>query len=295
MNKYIIIILLFNSISSQIIDNEFLKRVKQDFSDREEFISQINNYREENELLQFIESTMQTHLIPGLSVSIVKNEHIVWEKNFGHANISENILVDENTMFILSSISKTVTAAALMQLFEDNFFMLDDNINDYLPFNVNHPDFQSNPISFKMLLSHTSGIKDNWSVMPYYDGDSILDLGYYLQEYLTPEGEFYGSNSNFTNSMPGTNYSYSNIGVALIGYLVEVISNQPFNEYCNENIFEPLGMGNSFWLLSEIENINQVALPYQLSGGTGTTCFEIGCGVYDESNSCFCDAACFEY
>ena len=295
MNKYIIIILLFNSISSQIIDNEFLKRVKQDFSDREEFISQINNYREENELLQFIESTMQTHLIPGLSVSIVKNEHIVWEKNFGHANISENILVDENTMFILSSISKTVTAAALMQLFEDNFFMLDDNINDYLPFNVNHPDFQSNPISFKMLLSHTSGIKDNWSVMPYYDGDSTLDLGYYLQEYLTPEGEFYGSNSNFTNSMPGTNYSYSNIGVALIGYLVEVISNQPFNEYCNENIFEPLEMWNSFWLLSEIENINQVALPYQLSGGTGTTCYEIGCGVYDESNSCFCDAACVEY
>ena len=190
MNKYIIIILLFNSISSQIIDNEFLKRVRQDFLDREEFVSQINNYREEDELLQFIESTMLTHLIPGLSVSIVKNEHIVWEKNFGHANINENILVDENTMFILSSISKTVTATALMQLFEDNFFMLDDNINDYLPFNVNHPDFQANPISFKMLLSHTSGIKDNWSVMPYYDGDSTLDLGYYLQEYLTPEGEF---------------------------------------------------------------------------------------------------------
>ena len=83
MNKYIIIILLFNSISSQIIDNEFLKRVRQDFSDREELVSQINNYREEDELLQFIESTMQTHLIPGLSVSIVKNEHIVWEKNFG--------------------------------------------------------------------------------------------------------------------------------------------------------------------------------------------------------------------
>ncbi len=48
MNKYIIIILLFNSISSQIIDNEFLKRVRQDFSDREKLISQINNYREED-------------------------------------------------------------------------------------------------------------------------------------------------------------------------------------------------------------------------------------------------------
>ena len=51
-----------------------------------------------------------------------------------------------------------------------------------------------------MLLSHTSGIKDNWSVMPYYDGDSEFELNYYLEEYLTPGGEFYGSNSNFTNS-----------------------------------------------------------------------------------------------
>ena len=295
MNKYIIIILLFNSLSSQIIENEFLNRIRHDFTSRQESVVQTNNYRDEEELLQFIESTMQTHLIPGLSISIVKDEHIVWEKYFGHANIDEDIFVDESTMFILSSISKTITATALMQLFEDDLFMLDDDIDDYLPFDVNHPDYQSTPITFKMLLSHTSGIKDNWNVMPYYDGDSELELGYYLEEYLTLGGEFYGSNSNFTNSMPGTNYRYSNIGAALIGFLVEEISNQPFNEYCNENIFEPLEMDNAFWFLSEIENLDQVALPYQLTGGSGDSCFEIGCGVYDESNPCFCDSECVYY
>jgi CubicO group peptidase (beta-lactamase class C family) len=295
MNKYIIIILLFNSLSSQIIENEFLNRIRHGFISRHESVVQTNNYRDEEELLQFIESTMQTHLIPGLSISIVKDEHIVWEKYFGHANIDEDIFVDENTMFILSSISKTVTATALMQLFENGLFNLDDDIDDYLPFNVNHPDYPLVSITFKMLLTHSSGIQDNWNVMTYYDGDPQLELNYYLNQYFTPGGEFYNSDLNFTNSMPGTNYRYTNNGAALIGLLVEEISNQPFNDYCNENIFEPLSMSNAFWFLSEIDNLDQVASPYQVTGGSGDSCFIIGCGIYDQSNPCFCDSACIDY
>ena len=295
MNKYIITILLFNSLSSQIIENNFLNRTKYNLKTRQQSIIQSNNYRDEEELLQFIESTMQTHLIPGLSISIVKDEHIVWEKYFGYADISDEILVDEETMFILSSVSKTITATALMQLWEQGLFGLDDNINNYLPFNVVHPDYPFSEISFKMLLSHTSGIKDNWSVMDYYDGDSELELGYYLEQYFVFGGEFYNSNSNFTDSAPGTNRRYSNIGAALIGYLVETISNQSFNEYCYDNIFMPLNMSNAYWFLSEISDLTQVAMPYSLSGGSGDTCYEIGCGIYDESNPCCWDAACVGY
>ncbi len=294
MNKYLIIILFLNNLLSGNLNSQALNRVGYDFNSRDNYI-ETNIYRDEGELLQFIESIMQTHLIPGLSISVVKDGYIVWEKYFGYANVDENIFVDENTMFILSSISKTITATALMQLFEDNQFELNDNINNYLPFNVNHPNYPLVPITFKMLLSHLSGIQDNWNVMPYYNGDSNLELDYYLKEYFTPGGEFYGINSNFTNAEPGTNYSYSNIGIALIGLLIEEISNQSFNEYCNENIFEPLAMENAFWFLSEIEDLNQVALPYQLIGGSGNTCFEIGCGVYDENNPCFCDSACIDY
>ena len=294
MNKYLIILLFLNNLLSVTPDSHVINRIRYDFNSRENY-RDLNSYRDENELLEFIESTMETHLIPGLSISIVKNNDIVWEKQLGYANIMNNVLVDENTMFILSSISKTVTATALLQLFEDGLFDINDDIDNYLPFEVNHPDYPLAPITFKMLLTHVSGIKDNWSVMSYYDGDSELELGYYLEEYLTPGGEFYGSNSNFTNSMPGTNYSYSNIGAALIGYLVEEISNQSFNEYCNENIFEPLEMDNAFWFLSEINNLNQVASPYQVTGGAGDSCYIIGCGIYDESNPCFCDFACIDY
>ena len=198
-------------------------------------------------------------------------------------------------MFILSSISKIVTATALMQLYEDGLFDLDDDIDNYLPFNVNHPDYPFVPITFKMLLTHSSGIQDNWNVMTYYDGDSQLELSYYLDQYFTPGGEFYSSNLNFTNFLPGTNYTYSNNGAALIGLLIEEISSQSFNDYCNENIFEPLSMDNAFWFLSEIDDLNQVASPYQVTGGTGNSCYIIGCGIYDENNSCFCDSSCIDY
>ena len=124
-------------------------------------------------------------------------------------------------------------------------FALNDTVNEYLPFNINHPDYPEVPITFKMLLSHTSGIKDNWNFMPFYDGDSPLELSYYLNQYLTPGGEFYDNDLNFTDYIPGTSFSYSNIGAALIGLLVEEISGQPFNEYSTENIFEPLEMDDA--------------------------------------------------
>tara|TARA_Y100000590_G_C15708887_1_gene1009614 strand:- start:699 stop:2207 length:1509 start_codon:yes stop_codon:yes gene_type:complete len=294
MKKFIIITLLPVLLLSELYQYDRNNiRINPDFNNRS--ISFNNSLQTEDELIQFIQSTMETHLIPGLSISIVKDSDIVWEKYFGYANIEQEILVDENTMFILSSISKTITATALMQLWEMNLFNIDDQINNYLPFDVIHPDYPNSPITFKMLLSHTSGIKDFWSVMTYYDGDSPLDLGYYLEQYLTPNGEFYSANGCYTNSEPGTNYSYSNNAVALIGYLVEEISGQSFNTYCNENIFLPLQMDNAFWFLSEIDSLNQVASPYQITGGNGDSCSIIGCGIYDQSNPCFCDFACIEY
>ena len=295
MNKYLIAFLFFNCLWSQLHENKIQNRIINRIEDRQNLNVIRNNYRNEEDLIQFIESIVHTRQIPGLSISIVKNENIVWEKQFGFANINDEIEVNENTMFILSSISKTITVTALMQLYEQNLFELDDDINNYLPFDIIHPIYPNTPITFKMLLSHTSGIKDNWNVMTYYNGDSPLSLNYYLEQYLTPGGIFFNSNLNFTDSYPGSNFLYTNNGVALIGLLVEKISDQAFNNYCIENIFEPLSMNNTFWYLSEINNLNQVALPYQYTGGNGDSCFDIGCGIYDQNNPCFCDSECIYY
>ena len=296
MIKFVFItFFIVNILFSNELRFDSASRNRFDFQNNTLSHSVINNLRDEDELLNFIQNTMQTHLIPGVSIAIVKNDRIVWEKQLGYADISESIMTDNNTLFILSSISKTITATALMKLYEQNYFNLDDAINDYISFDITNPNYPLTNITFRMLLTHTSSIRDNWNVMPYYDGDSDLELIYYLQEYFTYDGEFYSESLNYTDSMPGTNYQYSNIGVALIGLLVEQISNQEFNEFCNQNIFEPLEMNDTYWFLSEIENEDQIATPYHFNGENGDYCFQIGCGVYNQNNPCQCDPLCIDY
>ena len=135
LKKNIINFLFLCSLCFQILNANLLNRESKNFFIRDDYHRQ-ENFRNEEELIEFIESIIQTHMIPGLSIAIVKNNSIVWENYFGYSNLNESILVDEDSMFILSSISKTITATALLQLYEDGLINLDDNINDYLSFNV---------------------------------------------------------------------------------------------------------------------------------------------------------------
>ena len=175
--RYLAILLTLSTLWSNDDFNRQKTRIRQDF-DVSNTLS-THQYRNEEELINFIEGVVDLNNVSGLSVSVVEGEHIVWNKAFGMANIEEGIMVSDSTMFMLASVSKTVTAAALMKLWENGLIDLDQNINDYLSFNVTHPNFPLTPITAKMLLTHTSGIKDNWSVMPYYEGDSDIDLSRY--------------------------------------------------------------------------------------------------------------------
>jgi len=191
----------------------------------EYLLSEKSNYPINNGLDEYIINKMSQNHIPGLSATIVKNGNIFWTNSYGYADISQGKFVKNTTLFLLASVSKTIVATAIMQLYEQDCFDLYDPINDYLPFQVVHPDYPSTDITFHMLMTHTSSIKDNWGVMSYFPGDPTVPLGVYLEEYLTPEGVFYDPDLNFYDEEPGTYYGYSNIGVALIGYLVENISN----------------------------------------------------------------------
>ena len=148
----------------------------------------------------------------------------------------------------MASISKTITATALLQLFDNGKFKLDDNINDYLDFKVEIPGY-SKVITFRMLLTHTSGIADGKVLDEeyYYGKDSPVKLDFFLEEYLVDGGEYYYKNQNFHDFEPGSDHEYSNVGNALIAGLVEDISGMEFNAYCKKNIFEPLKMNSTFW------------------------------------------------
>ena len=214
----------------------------------------------------YIIDYMKDNKIPGLAVAIIKDGKLGWTKGYGYADIEKDLPFTPNTiMHEIASVSKTVTATAAFKLWEDSLFQLDDPINDYLPFPVANPFYPDIPITFRMLLSHKSSIHSNEQDPTnffFVPPGTTMSLENFLRSRLLPGGSFYNlETSSFINVPPGTQYIYSNTGYALLGYLVERISGMPFNEYCNQNIFQPLCMANTAWYFNEIDT-NIVARPY---------------------------------
>ena len=214
--------------------------------------------RSKDELDTFVESRMATMHIPGLSGCIVRDGEVVRELSYGFADLEKQIPMDPDRLQNIASISKTFTATALMQLWEEGAFQLDDDVNEVLPFTVS-PDV---PITFRQLLTHTSSLADGTSYSRNYAcGDPEVQLGRWLEEYFTPGGRFYDAGENFHEWAPGERYTYNNVAFGLLGFLVEVMSGEPFAEYCRSHIFEPLGMTETSWYLADVDT-SRHAIPY---------------------------------
>ncbi|MBC8451207.1 MAG: beta-lactamase family protein [Planctomycetes bacterium] len=213
----------------------------------------------------FITAQMAAGHLPGLEAVIVKNGRIVWDGAYGLADIGRQRPVTPDTLFQLASVSKTVTATALMQLFDLGAFGLDDDVSGALSFPVVHPNFATTPITFRHLLTHTAGFEDNWSVMAYTVGNSPWPLGWFCEQYIVPGGRLSDPNDNWIPFQPGTHYSYSNFGFALNGHLVESLSKMDFEDYCQANLFQPLGMQETSWRLAKLDPTH-IAHPYGWTG-----------------------------
>jgi len=213
-----------------------------------------------------VQREMRTQHIPALSVLIFEEDEVLYEGCFGKSNLEKNTSLQKDHLFLLASVSKVITATALLQLYDQGQFDLDDNINDYLNFEVAIPGY-TNMITFRMLLTHTSGIADGAALddQYYYGEDSPVELGDFLADYLMPNGEYYDRQDNFHRFRPGTQNEYSNIGAALIGLLVAEISEMDFDEYCKQNIFHPLGMTHTAWHLRDIDQF--IVQPYDYFNG----------------------------
>ncbi len=133
--------------------------------------------------------------IPGIATLIIKDNEIVWNKNYGYRNLQYQLPVEDSTLFLMASISKTITVTAVMQLWENGLIDLQSNINNYLPsgFSVVNPYYPSDIITVKMLMTHTSTLLDNWNILlPLIScGDSPISLNTFLINYLVPGGTYY--------------------------------------------------------------------------------------------------------
>ncbi|MDD4169437.1 MAG: serine hydrolase [Desulfotomaculaceae bacterium] len=213
----------------------------------------------QNDLDAAILAEMRKNQSVGISAAFIRDSQVVWAKGYGWANLEDSRPAGPDTIYRIASISKTITATALMQLWELGLFRLDDDIGDYLGYRVSNPHYPNDKITYHMLLTHTS---------------SILDTGGYaaaltspnrplLQEILVPSSAA-DSNLTWGAYRPGTRFNYSNFGVGIMGALVEMVSGQPFEQYTIEHIFQPLGM-DAGYAAADIVNFSKIAVLYNPS------------------------------
>jgi CubicO group peptidase (beta-lactamase class C family) len=210
---------------------------------------------------------MEKAHVPGLSLGLIKNGEVIYTRGYGYADIENSIQVESETNFYLGSLSKIATATLILQLAEEGFVSLDEDINTYLPFPVVNPHFPDSAITLRMLLSHTSTIIDDEEI---YDstytlhangGDSPIALYDYVYDCLATDGAW-SEKTFYIEKEPGSFYEYSNLGYALIGLVAESVMNDSFSELTIERIFDPLSMNTTRWFLSELDE-SKIAVPYK--------------------------------
>ena len=215
----------------------------------------------------FVAERMQAAKLPGLQAVIVKDGAVVWEGAYGLADLSTQRRVTHDTLFMVASVSKAVTGTALVQLADAGKLDLDQDISTVLPYQVVHPFAPTTPISPRRLLTHTASIEDNWTYMDYHPGDCPVPLAGFCENYFTQGGRYSDVHANWYPVPPGSVHKYSNAGYALVGALVEAASGLDFDDYCQANIFAPLGMNASSYRISKLDQ-SLVAHPYSWSGGS---------------------------
>lgn len=206
------------------------------------------------ELDSFIKAKMERDHIPGLTACLFSREGIRWIGSYGSANIERKVPMNADGLQNICSISKTFTTTALMQQWQAGKFKLDDDINSYLPFPIRNPNHPSARITFRHLLTHRSSIKDGSAYAKYYAcGDPKLGLAEWMKSYFVAGQPNYSRSENFHPWAPEGGWDYCNMAYGLLAYLTERISKTPFDRYCEDHIFKPLGLAETSWYLSKID------------------------------------------
>ncbi len=203
----------------------------------------------------FIEKGMKDWQMPGFSVAIVKNDSVIYAKGFGVTELGKEGKVDENTLFVIASLSKAFTTASIARLVDQGKLKWDDPVIKYLPDFQMYDPWVTKEISIRDLVTHRSGLVT-------FSGD-ILWLGsnYDTKEvlrrsrYLKPVSSF------------RTKYGYSNLMYTAAGAVLEAVTDTSWQNYIKENFFKPLGMKRSVTSITELQKSSNIAKAYKMDGG----------------------------
>jgi len=180
---------------------------------------------------------------PGLSLVVVKDGEVVYQKGFGMADEPRNIPATADTAYNTFSMVKPMTAAAILQLHEQGRLDIDDPVADYLPFfEVQYPSDGSETVTIRHLLNHSSGLSNNvpeilsWI---HFEGDPEWNQTELITQKLPDYAKLAYE--------PGSQGVYTNVGYMVLAALIEAASGQGYQQYMIDHFFEPLGMERTHW------------------------------------------------
>jgi len=235
------------------------------------------------ELNDRLNGLLATARMPGFSASIQGKDQILYQYAGGVLNESTLAAYNLETLQLQPALNPLILTIATLKAVELGIISLDDEINTYLPMKVVHPKYSKNPILVRHLLSHTSGILDlpaSWfknyifnaefpttDVVFETDGrwlkrvnfNSRSSMNSLLSSTLTPKGAYY-TRSTFNGSKPGESYSYSLMGSALLGFVIESASGMFYDQFTQDYIFDPLQMKRSTWATRFMDDTNRSAV-----------------------------------
>ena len=225
-----------------------------------------------------LQAAVKEDQVPGLVALITRNGKIVYHKAYGAANENGDPL-DKNAIFRIASQTKAITSTAVMMLWEEGKFKLDDPISKYIPefgpaqildtFNESDSTYTTttaeDQITIRDLITHTSGV--GYGVI---DGDERFKKIYAkagITDLFTTENISIAESVKKLAKLPlhhnpGEKFTYSE-GLDVLGYFIEVVSEMPFDEFLRKRIFDPLGMNDTWFYLPKEKHGRLVAVQHQ--------------------------------
>lgn len=183
------------------------------------------------------EARMAYRGLPGLSAGVVYDQQLVWSRGFGWADVEAEHPAAADTIYRIASITKTFTAVAVLQLRDEGRLQLDDPVEKHLPyFRLKNPHKDTPEITIRHLLTHSAGLPREGDFPYWSEGEEFPDWEQVVAH--LPEQEL--------PIPPGSDWKYSNLGLALAGEVVAAVSGRTWASYVEEQILKPLGLESTF-------------------------------------------------
>jgi CubicO group peptidase (beta-lactamase class C family) len=268
MKKLILALLIFQTvnINAQSVRNITSASKPEEVGFSSERLSRID---------KMVEEHVKNQTLPGAIVYIVRNGKVAYHKAYGMSNLTNNAPLKKDDIFRIASQTKAITSLAVMMLYEEGKFLLDDPISWYIPefknpavlktFNPKDSSFTSEPakseITIRQLLTHTSGLD-----YPFIGGESHKAI--YAKNNISPglgnDKTVLGDEIKLLARLPlahhpGEKWTYG-LNSDVLGYLVEVLSGTSLDKFFQERIFDKLGMKDTYFVIPKEKHARLVAL-----------------------------------